>query len=101
MYRHARTIGIVLAGIGVAILISFAAVALWSNVPDFRKALLLYERNSGNSMYQLQFFVATSELVFVIGGAIVGALVALNGVSWIALAAAVSALEQDRRGGVR
>ena len=101
MYRHARTIGIVLAGIGVAILISFAAVALWSNVPDFRKALLLYERNSGNSMYQLQFFVATSELVFVIGGAIVGALVALNGVSWIALAAAVSALEQDRPGGMR
>jgi hypothetical protein len=101
VYRHARTIGIVLAGIGVAILISFAAVALWSNVPDFRKALLLYERNSGNSMYQLQFFVATSELVFVIGGAIVGALVALNGVSWIALAAAVSALEQDRPGGMR
>ena len=51
----------------------FAAVALWSNVPDFRKALLLYERNSGNSMYQLQFFVAT-QLVFVIGGAIVSAL---------------------------
>jgi hypothetical protein len=101
VYRHARTIGIVLAGIGVAILISFAAVALWSNVPDFRKALMLYERNSGNSMYQLQFFVATSELVFVIGGALIGALVALNGLSWMALAGAVTALERDRRGGER
>jgi hypothetical protein len=87
VYRHARIIGIVIAAIGVAILISFTAVALWSNVPDFRKALLLYQRNAGNSMYQLQFFVATSELVFVIGGAIVGALLVLNGATWIALAA--------------
>ena len=99
MYRHARTIGIVVAGIGLAILVSFAVVALWSNVPDFRKALMLYQRNAGNSMYQLQFFVATSELVFVIGGAIVGALLALNGATWIALGSAASELEQARRGG--
>ena len=98
MYRHARTIGIVLAAIGVAILISFSAVGIWSNVPDFQKALMLYQRNVGNSMYQIQFFVATSELVFVIGGAIVGALVALNGLGWIALGAVVAALERDRGG---
>ncbi len=97
MHRHARTIGIVVAGVGVAILISFAGVALWSNVPDFRKALMLYQRNSGNSMYQLQFFVATSELVFVIGGAIAGGLLALNGLTWIALASAREELERGSR----
>lgn len=99
MHRHARLIGIVIAGIGVAVMISFTVVALWSNLPEFRKALMLYERNRGNQMYQLQFFVATSQLLFVAGGAIVGALFAVNGATWIALASAVSAVQPapDRR----
>ena len=80
MLRRAGTIGIVIAAMGVAILIGFGAVAIEGS-GDFSKARLLRERNPGNAMYDLQFFVATSELAFLTAGAVAGGLLALNGVT--------------------
>jgi hypothetical protein len=39
------------------------------------------ERNPGNAMYDLQFFVATSHLAFLVGGVVAGGLLALNGLT--------------------
>jgi hypothetical protein len=78
--RRAGTIGMVLAAIGVAVLIGFGVVAVRDS-GDFHKAQLLRERNPGNAMYDLQFFVATSQLAFLTSGAVAGGLLALNGLT--------------------
>jgi hypothetical protein len=70
----------VLAAIGVAVLIGFGAVAVEGS-GDFSKAKLLRQRNPGNAMYDLQFFVATSQLAFLTSGAVAGGLLALNGLT--------------------
>jgi hypothetical protein len=80
MLGRARTIGIVVAAIGVAVLIGFGSIAVRDS-GDFNKAKLLRERNPGNAMYDLQFFVATSQIAFLVGGAVAGGLLALNGVT--------------------
>lgn len=80
MLRRAGTIGVVIAAIGVAVLIGFGAVAIEGS-GDFSKARLLRERNPGNAMYDLQFFVATSQLAFLTSGAVAGGLLALNGLT--------------------
>jgi len=48
MLRRARTIGIVIAAIGVAVLIGFGSVAI-RDTGDFSKAKLLRERNPGGA----------------------------------------------------
>ena len=96
MLRRAGTIGIVIAAIGVAILIGFGAVAIEGS-GDFSKAKLLRERNPGNAMYDLQFFVAASQLMFIVGGAVGGALLSLNGLSWMAIDSASRAALRDAR----
>jgi hypothetical protein len=78
--RRAGTLGIVVAAIGVAVLLGFGAVAIEGR-GDFSKARMLRERNPGNAMYDLQFFVATSQLAFLTTGAVAGGLLALNGVT--------------------
>ena len=80
MLRRAGTIGIIIAAIGVAVLIGFGAVAFEGSA-DFSKAKLLRERNPGNAMYDLQFFVATSQIAFLTSGAVAGGLLALNGLT--------------------
>jgi len=80
MLRRARTIGIVIAAIGVAVLIGFGSVAIRDS-GDFSKAKLLRERNPGNAMYDLQFFVATSQIAFLVSGTVAGGLLALNGLT--------------------
>jgi hypothetical protein len=95
MSRHARAIGTVILAVGLAVLLSFGYYAVGTH-SEFRKAQMFHERNPGNAMYDLQFFVAASQLMFVVGGALVGALLALNGATWIALGAAVHRLEAER-----
>ena len=97
MHRHARLIGTVLLAIGLAVLLSFGyyAVATHRRVPqgadgpraqsrqrDVRSAVLRRRRRSSCSC---------------VGGAVGGALLALNGVTWIALGAAVGRVEAARR----
>ena len=79
MHGYARMIGTVVLAIGLAVLVSFTYYAV-SSFGEFKKAQMVHERNPGNAMYDLQFFVAASQLVFVVGG-----LLALNGLTWIAV----------------
>jgi len=88
-------IGTVILAICLAVLGSFAYYAV-AGLGDFRKAQMVHERNPGNAMYDLQYFVAASQLVFVIGGAAGGALLALNGLTWIALGGVAPRLESGR-----
>ena len=100
MLRHARIIGMVIAGIGVAVLLGFAAVAAQSVVPaggDFRKAQMVRERNPGNAMYDLQFFIAATRLGFLVSGAVGGGLLAINGVTLMMLGATAAELDEARR----
>jgi hypothetical protein len=82
--RRAGTIGLVIAAIGLAVLVGFGAVAVEGS-GDFSKAKLLRQRNPGNAMYDLQFFVATSQLAFLTSGAVAGGLLALNGLTLMLL----------------
>ena len=103
MYRHARMIGTIILAIGLAVLLSFGYYAV-ANLAEFHKAQMVHERNPGNAMYDLQYFVAASQLAFVIGGAVGGLLVALNGLTWIALGGTARRLETGvpaRAGGAR
>lgn len=93
-------IGTVILAIGLAVLISFSYYA-YVNLDEFRKAQMFHERNPGNAMYDAQYFVAASQFIFVGGGAIAGLLLALNGVTWIALGTAVCRLEPTPGGGSR
>jgi hypothetical protein len=81
MLRRARAVGIVLAAAGLAIVIAFGWFATQHIAGDFGKARLLHERNPGNAMYDAQFFVASSELALLLGGAVAGGLLALNGMT--------------------
>jgi hypothetical protein len=82
MLRRARTIGTVIAAVGVAVLLGFGAVAIEGSA-DFRKAQMVHQRNPGNAMYDLQYFVATAQLAFLVGGAVAGGLLALNGLTLV------------------
>ena len=91
MLRRARIIGMVIAALGVAILLGFGVVAVEGSA-DFRKAQMVRQRNPGNAMYDLQFFVATSQLAFLVSGTVAGGLLALNGLTLIL----VGRLAQER-----
>jgi hypothetical protein len=100
MLQRARLIGIVLAGVGLAVTLTFGGVALQSAVPssgDFRKAQMVRARNPGNAMYDLQFFIAATRLGFLIAGTVSGGLLALNGVTLVLLDRAVQ--QAGRRSG--
>jgi len=99
MHRRARLIGTVVTAVGVAVLVTFGYYA-FATFADFRKAQMFRERNPGNAMYDLQYFVATSGLVFTVGGAVFGAVLTLNGLTWIALGGVARQLERER-GAVR
>lgn len=96
MHRYARMIGVVITAIGLAVLISFSYYA-FGRVAELQKAQLYQQRNPGNAMYDAQLFVAASQLGFVVGGAVTGLLIALNGLTWIALGSAVHRFERGGR----
>jgi len=85
MLRRTRVLGIVIAGVGLAVLLAFGGFAAQHFAGDFSRARLIHERNPGNAMYDAQFFVAVSGLALLVGGAIAGGLLALNGMTLILL----------------
>ena len=87
----------IIAGIGLAVVVGFTSVAV-SGMGEFNKAKLVRERNPGNAMYDLQFFIATVQLAFVISGAVGGLLLAVNGLTWMALGSAMRDLDRDGAG---
>ncbi len=66
-----------LLGTGLAAVVGFSIFALRDE--HFAKASLVHERNPGNAMYELQYFTAFTLHVFLIAGAVSGALLAING----------------------
>ena len=101
MARTAKTVGMILLAVGLAALIGFSAYVVRDE--QFSKAALLKERNPGNVLYESQYFVAATIRVFLIAGAVGGALLALNGATLL-LVGSVAA-RQDmvaaREGGPR
>lgn len=80
MLRRARTLGIVVAAVGVAVLVGFGAVAV-DSARTFRQAQAARQRAPGNAMHDLQYFVAAAQLALLGGGAVAGGLLALNGLT--------------------
>jgi hypothetical protein len=83
MLKRARMLGVIVAGVGLAVLLAFGGFAVQHFSGDFSKARLVHERNPGNAMYDAQFFVAASGLSLLVGGAVAGGLLALNGLTLI------------------
>lgn len=99
MLARAHTIGMVLAGVGLAVLLAFATVAVQNALPssEFRQAQIGRERNPGNAMYDLRFFIVATRLGLLIAGAVIGALLALNGITLIMLGRLARQAEGGRR----
>jgi len=112
VYRRARVIGLVIAGIGLAVMVGFASVAAM-NIGEFQKAQMVRERNPNNAMYDLQFFIAATlakptmtakpmpaitrpmtRALRYTSPSVGGALLALNGAVWLSLGRVVQRLEQ-------
>jgi hypothetical protein len=83
MTTIAKTIGGALIAVAIALVIGFGYFAVSSE--DFRKAALLKERNPGNALYEMQYFAAATIRLFLIGGAVAGVLLGLNGVTLLLL----------------
>src|SRR4051812_23714681 len=95
MHRHARIIGSVVTAVGLAVLASFVYYGI-GNYREFSKQKLFFERNPGNAMYELQYRGAAAGLAFMIGGAAAGGLLAVNGMSWLAIGSMMRQLEHAR-----
>ncbi len=83
MARASKLIGSFLLAIGLAAVVVFATFTIRD--ADFRKAALYHERNPGNAMYDMQYFVAFTRHVFLIGGSICGGFLGLNGATLLLL----------------
>lgn len=78
MERTARTLGIILAAAGLAVLLSFG-IAATQNAATFQAALAARRQAATNAIVDLQFLVASTQFVVLVGGAVAGGLLALNG----------------------
>lgn len=93
MAKLSKTIGGALVAVAIALMIGFSYFAISNE--DFRKAALLKERNPGNALYEIQYFAAATVRFFLIGGAVAGLLLALNGVTLLLLGRVTAAHDDD------
>jgi hypothetical protein len=77
--RVCKIVGAAIGVLGLVLLLTFGFFVVRDE--RFQKASMLKERNPGNVMYESQFFAAFTIHVFLIGGAVAGALLALNGIT--------------------
>jgi hypothetical protein len=96
MARIAKLVGVVLLLSGLALALYFAVTTFRDE--GYQKAVMLMERNKGNSMYELQYFVAEVRRAIAIGVAVCGGLVALNGATFLLLGAVAARQEGTARG---
>lgn len=93
MVRSARPLGIVLAAAGLAVLLSFA-IAATQSAPTFHAALAARRLGSTNALLDLQFLIASTQLAVLVGGAIAGGLLALNGLTLILIGRLARGMER-------
>jgi hypothetical protein len=93
--RLCKVLGAIFAALGLVLLITFAVFAVRDE--HFHKASMLKERNPGNVMYESEFFAAFTIHVFLVGGAIVGVLLALNGATMLVLGVTAGRTEAAQR----
>jgi hypothetical protein len=96
MARISKLVGAVLLLSGLALALSFAVTTVRDE--GYQKAVMLMERNKGNSMYELQYFVAEVRRAISIGAAVCGGLLALNGATFLLLGAVAGRQERLARG---
>jgi hypothetical protein len=96
MARISKLIGAVLLVAGVAVAGYFAVTT--ARDEGYQKAVMLMERNKGNSMYELQYFVAEVRRAIAIGVAVCGGLLALNGATFLLLGSVASRQERTAGG---
>jgi hypothetical protein len=96
MARIAKLIGGVLLLSGIVLALYFAVATLRDE--SYQKAVMLMERNKGNSMYELQYFVAEVRRAISIGVAVCGGLVALNGATFLLLGSVAARQERSAQG---
>jgi hypothetical protein len=87
-----KTLGGLLLAAGLAGLVAFASFVLGDE--KFEKARLRKERNPGNVMYETEYFVAATVRGFLVGGAVSGGLLALNGVTLLLVGAVAGRIER-------
>ncbi|MGH7788167.1 MAG: hypothetical protein ACRERC_14945 [Candidatus Binatia bacterium] len=97
--RAARIVGWLFLGLGLAVLAGFAITA-GLNASEFMRAKMLMDRNPGNSMYGLQFFIAATTEMALVAAAAIGALLALNGGTLLLLGRTI-ARHDSSAGGTR
>lgn len=97
MAKMSKTLGTVLLAIAIALVIGFSYFAFTNE--EFRKAALLKERNPGHAAYEIQYFAAATMRFFLIGGAVSGVLLGLNGITLMMLGGVAAArAEESGRG---
>lgn len=82
MLRRARPLGMLLAGMGIAVLLAFGSAAL-QNLGELRHAGVARQGTPGNPVQELQYFIASTQMALLVGGAVAGALLALNGLTLV------------------
>jgi lysylphosphatidylglycerol synthetase-like protein (DUF2156 family) len=93
MARTCKVIGTALAAIGVAVAVAFVIVMTRDDA--YRRAELAYTRNAGNAMYELEFRGAQVRRAFEGIGVVAGILLALNGVTLLALGVVATRRPRD------
>ena len=96
MAKVSKTLGAALVAVAIALVIGFGYFAISNE--EFRKATLLKERNPGHAAYEIQYFAAATIRFFLIGGAVAGVLLGLNGVTLLLLGRVAAQREGVGRG---
>lgn len=83
MVKVSKGLGAALIAVAIAMVVGFSYFAISNQ--EYRKAALLKERNPGNAAYEIPYFAAATIRLFLIGGAVAGVLLGLNGVTLLLL----------------
>lgn len=92
-------VGMVLTGIGLAVMLAFAAVAVQNVAPgsEFRQAQAGRAAATGSAIDDLRLFIVTTRVEFLVAGAVAGGLLALNGVTLMMIGRLAAQTGEGRR----
>lgn len=94
MAKGLKVAGGVLLAAGLATILAFAIYI--ARDETFAKSRLRMSRNPGNVMYETEYFVAMTMRAFLVGGAVGGGLLALNGGTLLVLGVWVGRVDRNK-----